>query len=333
MLFPLYALCFCVPGMFAAQRNITVDDTDPSISYAGSGWVFNNATDVSHAYNDTFHAACPTPGATSTSSATFNFTGVAIYYQVSYFCAEIENSPALSFTTLALDGGDPIAVDMRPLFGDSDVLVLWAKTGLSNGPHTITALVGNTSAALDAFIYTAEEPDEVPAAPAGFTNVFVSADTFSYSDGWANSSDTVPSCAKSPQLRTTSVANSTFSFNFSGDELFLNTLASPSGGSISVSINDDEPEVFDTTAPTASCALLNLNVTSLVKRNLVRRGGDSSNVQNQCSGKSISGTNALDGATYRQESSGVRAYGVTAQSVLAMLGFTVFLADFDTLFL
>jgi hypothetical protein len=123
---------------------------------------------------------------------------------------------------------------------------------------------------------------------------------------------------KSKQLRTTSVANSTFSFNFTGtsliwafihypnahgtllgNELFLNTLASASGGKLSLSINDDAPEVFDTTAPTASCALLNLNVTALVKRSLLQRADSSSaEAQNQCVGKSVSGTTALDGVTY-----------------------------------
>jgi hypothetical protein len=53
---------------------------------------------------------------------------------------------------LALDGGEPIAVDIRPLLTADEPLVLWAKTGLLNGPHTITALVGNTSTSLDAFV-------------------------------------------------------------------------------------------------------------------------------------------------------------------------------------
>lgn len=61
-------------------------------------------------------------------------------------------STAFSFTMLALDGGEPIAVDIRPLLTADEPLVLWAKTGLLNGPHTITALVGNTSTSLDAFV-------------------------------------------------------------------------------------------------------------------------------------------------------------------------------------
>jgi hypothetical protein len=80
MLFPFYAFCFAVAGGLAAQHNITVDDADPSISYAGSGWVETNLTDLSlaNAYNATFHIACPIFGAKSTSSATFNFTGTTV---------------------------------------------------------------------------------------------------------------------------------------------------------------------------------------------------------------------------------------------------------------
>jgi hypothetical protein len=100
--------------------------------------------------------------------------------------------------------------------------------------------------------------------------------------------------------------NSTFSFNFTGthlvpqensflgctylshtpgDFLFLNTLTSSTNGELSLSINGGDPEIFDTTAPTASYALLNLNVTSLVKRSLERRNGSAVDVQNQCVGK------------------------------------------------
>ncbi|KAJ7834164.1 hypothetical protein B0H13DRAFT_2678704 [Mycena leptocephala] len=315
MLFPFYAFCFAVAGVLAAQHNITVDDADPSISYAGSGWVETNLTDLSlaHAYNATFHIACPLLEPRAPQARR-----VAIYYLASYFCPEVITSTAFSFTMLALDASRAVGKD-------------WA----SQRPAYHHRFGRKYKHFLDAFVYAAEEPDQVPAAPAGFSNVFLPADKFSYGDGWANSSDAVPSCANSSQLRTTSTANSTFSFNFSGEALFLNTLASPSGGKLSVSINDGEPEVFDTTAPTASCALLNLNVTSLVKRNLVREGDDSSDVQNRCSGKSISGTNGLDGATYRRESSGIRLYNgvTTAQSVLAMLGFTVVLAEFENFFL
>jgi hypothetical protein len=168
--------------------------------------------------------------------------------------------------------------------------------------------------------YTVDEPDDVPPAPPGAQNVFISADKFAYSEGWVNSTDPVPSCVKSGHVHQSSTLNSTFSFNFTGthlvpqeslllrmhvshtpgDSLFLNTLTSSTNSKLSLSINGGDPEIFDTTAPTASCALLNLNVTSLVKRSLERRNGSEVDVQNQCVGKTVSGTTAIDGVTYVQ---------------------------------
>ncbi|KAJ7873658.1 hypothetical protein B0H14DRAFT_2569672 [Mycena olivaceomarginata] len=176
--------------------------------------------------------------------------------------------------------------------------VVWAMTGLSNGPHTIVnSNSAITNGELDAFIYTVQEPDDVPPAPAGSTNVFLSADAFTYSEGWANSTGPVPSCIKSGHVHTASVVNSTFSFNFTGDQLFLNMLASSSGGQLALSINDEEPQTFSTTAPTDSCALLNLNVTTLLKRSLARRGANATAAENRCTGKTVSGQPAIDGAT------------------------------------
>ncbi|KAJ7261622.1 hypothetical protein C8J57DRAFT_1634705 [Mycena rebaudengoi] len=306
--------------VFAAQRNITVDDNHPAISYAGSGW---ETLTPSSAYNRTSHQACQC-FSNSSSTATFNFTGNAIYYLASDFGFHYNT------TRIILDGGNPETIDLTPLKRSSSPLTLWARTDLANGPHTIVVAAGEGfSAQVDALMYTIAQPDEVPPAPAGTQNVFLSADTFRFSDGWETSTDGLQSCVKSKQLRTTSVANSTFSFNFTGNELFLNTLASASGGKLSLSINDDAPEVFDTTAPTASCALLNLNVTALVKRSLLQRADSSSaEAQNQCVGKSVSGTTALDGVTYRHASSGDRKYD---RSMLPlMLVVVVILAVFSS---
>jgi hypothetical protein len=43
---------------------------------------------------------------------------------------------------------------------------------------------------------------------------------------------------------------------------------------------------------------VSLNVSSLVKRSRMRRGDAAIDAQNQCIGKSVSGTTAIDGATY-----------------------------------
>ncbi|KAJ6591281.1 hypothetical protein DFH09DRAFT_197632 [Mycena vulgaris] len=341
-----FTLCLFATIALGLQRNITVDDTDPAISYAGSGWKFFSVSDSESAaqftgleYNGTVHRTCGSQSPTGT--ATFKFTGVAIYYSA-WFCL------GWNFTTITLDGGDPIVVPTTASHDSSDFNhAVWAMTGLSNSPHTIvnSALppaggpgdVSLWAGGLDEFIYTVGEPDDVPPPPAGFKNVFLSADAFSYSKGWTNSSASLPSCVQSSQVHTTSIDNSTFSFNFTGDELFLNTLVSPSGGQLSLSINGGEPEVFDTTAPAASCALLNLNVTALVKRSIMQRRDGDSNAQNRCSGKST-GTNGLDAVTYvilviasesqallteghryRQMSSGVHSYNSDTLLLLVIL--------------
>ncbi|KAJ6578122.1 hypothetical protein B0H19DRAFT_1253400 [Mycena capillaripes] len=194
-------------------------------------------------------------------------------------------------------------------------------------PSTATApLISSTS---EADIPPVPTGSGVPPAPRGLKNVFLSADSFEYSAGWAVSTGPVPSCVESHHVHQASTMDATFSFNFSGDSLFLNFLTSPSGGVLELSINSGTFETFNITAPAASCALVSLNVTSLVKRSRMRRGDAGIDAQNQCIGKCVSGTTAIDGATYRQASSSIRARGGgpgagvfmgAAMIVLALLG-------------
>ncbi|KAJ7846016.1 hypothetical protein B0H13DRAFT_1908035 [Mycena leptocephala] len=117
-----------IPFVLSAQRNVTVDDSDPSVIYEGGQWSIspNNTAD----YNGTRHTTFPTPLTGALATATLNFTGVAIYYMSSYFV-----TPNYS-TTLTLDGGAPVVV---PLSRPEDIAssVVWGMTGLSNGLHTV----------------------------------------------------------------------------------------------------------------------------------------------------------------------------------------------------
>ncbi|KAJ7938646.1 hypothetical protein B0H13DRAFT_1851590 [Mycena leptocephala] len=282
----LFVLAASLRQVNAALRNITVDPTDPAITYAGNDWTL-----VPNVLGND-------PG---------GFSG-----------------PGANLTTIALDDGPPIVLDLGGRNPASDSVV-WGMSELTNGSHTFVDSATGGSGEVGGFIYTVEEPDAVPQPPAGTKNVFLSADAFNYSDNWANSTDPVPSCINSGHVHTTSTVNSTFSFNFTGtptrlvfaaaindrdvagEELFLNTLGSTTGGMLSLSINDGPPEVFALTAPAMSCALFNLNATALVKRSLARRGGSVADVQNQCTGKSVAGTTAIDGATYRQVSLGTHS--------------------------
>ncbi|KAJ6585992.1 hypothetical protein B0H19DRAFT_1060166 [Mycena capillaripes] len=268
---------FCVAtAVLAVQRNITVDDTDLAISYTGSGW--HTDTEPT-AMNGSVHTTCNT--SSTDARATFNFTGVAIYYLPPPI---ITCSP---MTTLILDDGAPISFNVTGPDGTKPRI--WGATNLSNGPHTIVnAGLNSDVARIDAF--TVDTNIGPPQTPTGSKNVFVSADTFTYSGNWTNSTDQVPSCVESGHVAQTSTDNSTFSFNFTGEALYLNTLASSTGGRLSISINGGEPEFFDTWGPDDdSCALLSLNVTSLVKRSLASRDDTDTDTQNAWVTKSPGG--------------------------------------------
>ncbi|KAJ7073830.1 hypothetical protein C8F01DRAFT_3512 [Mycena amicta] len=305
----------------ALQHNITVDDTNPAITYDGPGWASDD--DPGHStynwYNDTLHSTCASQSSSPNSTATFHFTGVAIYF-MAWPCS------AFNYTTIILDGGAPVTVYTDPGDLTTDRPVLWSATGLSNGPHAIINSAVNYSGVVDAFIYTVDEPDEVPQAPTGFENVFVSAETFSFIGDWTNLTDALPSCVQSSHLRTTSDSNATFSFNFTGNELFLNTVPSTSDGQLSLSINDGAPEVFNLTAAgSASCALIDLNVTSLVTRSVQQRDG-ASNVQNKLIGKRTAGTVTVDGATYQKEASSGKKSSAAHLHDRSVLSFSIILA-------
>ncbi|KAK7039885.1 hypothetical protein R3P38DRAFT_3469044 [Favolaschia claudopus] len=326
-------LAYLLPIAQAAQRNITVDDTASRISYTGSGWF---AFDDAGWSNGTGHTTCG--NLTKDARATFNFTGVAIYYLFPSpsICNNLTINGAatnLSSTTLILDG-TAIAVQFDALPKNPAGSGIWGRTGLSNGNHTIVNAATSTAdiARVDAFIYTAEEPDTIPSAPAGMQNIFLGADNFTLSEGWSNSTDPVPDCVQNKHVLRASMPNSNFSFNFTGDVLFLNTLASPDGGGLAISINGDDPEVFNTTgADTQSCAVFSLNVTSLVRRSLLRRAGGGSSsamVQNHCSGKSVDGSPAIDGATYQRAASGVRRGSVNLVVLLGAFLLFLLLGDY-----
>ncbi|KAJ7932007.1 hypothetical protein B0H13DRAFT_2308160 [Mycena leptocephala] len=334
----LFVLAASLRQVNAALRNITVDPTDPAITYAGNDWTLVPNVLGNDPGGFSYTTSC---GGRSNSTATFTFEGVAIYFRNIVTCS---SGPGANLTTIALDDGPPIVLDLGGRNPASDSVV-WGMSELTNGSHTFVDSATGGSGEVGGFIYTVEEPDAVPQPPAGTKNVFLSADAFNYSDNWANSTDPVPSCINSGHVHTTSTVNSTFSFNFTGtptrlvfaaaindrdvagEELFLNTLGSTTGGMLSLSINDGPPEVFALTAPAMSCALFNLNATALVKRSLARRGGSVADVQNQCTGKSVAGTTAIDGATYRQVSLGthVRATTVLHGFAVAAVLFTAHL--------
>ncbi|KJA17724.1 hypothetical protein HYPSUDRAFT_46063 [Hypholoma sublateritium FD-334 SS-4] len=121
-----------------ADTNVTVDDTDTvSIVYAPPASWAESSFDPLDAGGS--HATTSDADAT----ATFSFTGTAIYYWAPLW-------PSRVTTALALDGAAPVLVDLRdaslPLNRDAGESVqsapLWAATGLDDTLHTLVISVG-----------------------------------------------------------------------------------------------------------------------------------------------------------------------------------------------
>ncbi|KAJ7258603.1 hypothetical protein C8J57DRAFT_1234200 [Mycena rebaudengoi] len=113
-----------------AQRNITVDDTDPAVSYTGS-WD-NNTNEEGTFYGGTHMAAWA-----ATDTATFRFTGVAVYYLCPLWAAE-ETS-----TLLTLDSGPANWINLTSERNENSA-VRWWKDGLENGPHQLVISLGQS---------------------------------------------------------------------------------------------------------------------------------------------------------------------------------------------
>ncbi|KAJ7268914.1 hypothetical protein C8J57DRAFT_1509131 [Mycena rebaudengoi] len=138
-------------------------------------------------------------------------------------------------------------------------------------------------------------------------NAFLPPNNFTYTGGdWVNSTDPVPNC-------------------IAGDELSLNTLGSPTGDMLSVSINGGEPELFDLTTPSLSCLVLNLSVKSSMKRSLGPRG--KSDAENECTCKNAGGSPVLGGVNYRKAAFGTRLCAGTVLPALVVAA-SLFVAEF-----
>ncbi|TFK23584.1 hypothetical protein FA15DRAFT_670400 [Coprinopsis marcescibilis] len=135
-----------------ALRNVTVDDDSERIAYRPPGaWFMSDNHTLDHGYA---HMLTQTPNA----SATFNFTGVAIYFLSPLW-------PYLVTTAISLDSGPVTLVNLvdrsRPDtggFGEETVQsrVIWSAINLNNTQHTLRMSVGASQpfAVVDGLIYT-----------------------------------------------------------------------------------------------------------------------------------------------------------------------------------
>jgi len=130
------------------MRNITIDDTDPSITYQGA-WAPDSAN-VSPLYNGGTLASSTDPNA----YATFVFTGVAVYYL----------SPLWTNTVsvdISIDSEDSVSVNLTspPGSPETSSQPMWEASGLINGTHQVVISMseGSTATIVDGFIVTVPE--------------------------------------------------------------------------------------------------------------------------------------------------------------------------------
>ncbi|KDR84488.1 hypothetical protein GALMADRAFT_133773 [Galerina marginata CBS 339.88] len=145
-----------------AERNVTVDDQDPSIVYSPAGaWALsaNNSLDFGFAHMLTQNA---------TATAVFQFTGTAIYFFSPLW-------PYTVNTAISLDGGPSTLVDLVDHShndtgqGPETVQsrVVWNATDLNFTQHVlnISVGVGQPFAVVDGLIYTDPNATTTTAMP------------------------------------------------------------------------------------------------------------------------------------------------------------------------
>lgn len=154
-------LVLALPSTNAQAANVTVDDTDSSITWVGN-WS-QTPPGFGKPFNGTYRTAKDDP----TAYAEFKFTGVAVYFVSSRW-------PYEASTRLTLNPGSP---DAQPLllrledyttqtankeFGLA--MVLAGATGLENTEHTVRVDAGPNEiyAVFDAFIYTSDVDPNAP---------------------------------------------------------------------------------------------------------------------------------------------------------------------------
>ncbi|KAJ4473647.1 hypothetical protein J3R30DRAFT_703445 [Lentinula aciculospora] len=162
----LLLLIAAIPHVVFALQNVTISHTSSSIDYKPNSSIWfssDSALDYSQS-----HATTETKGA----SATFTFTGIAIYYAAASW-------PYPVSANISINGGSGTFVDLHDYqsaqtnggSASASATIHWYRTGLKNTSHTIViSLAKNASyAVLDTLIYTIDDgsdnTDESPIWP------------------------------------------------------------------------------------------------------------------------------------------------------------------------
>ena len=136
--------------------------------------------------------------------------------------------------------------------------------------------------------------------------------TYSPRGVWTTNTTNIPSCAISKSgVRVTSAPNATLTFDFTseyalfvlvlfdrrraGDTVYLNTINSPRGGKLSLSVNGGTPQIYDTYANSTGCGISRPQkvLTVKVRRDLLRPRSYS----NLLTVKNVDGETQIDGVT------------------------------------
>jgi len=148
------------PGASVVPSNaVLVDDSSNMISYS-DGWEVYSSYDHAAIYLGGTQRTSAIPGA----AFTFKFNGTAVWY----FCDRYETNAVVS---IVLDDaeGETVNTAYSPGVGLTQMLI-WRKTGLDDGPHTVTvthASGADTYANVDFFKYMPSSSSSSKSTPIG----------------------------------------------------------------------------------------------------------------------------------------------------------------------
>ncbi|KAF5364643.1 hypothetical protein D9758_005574 [Tetrapyrgos nigripes] len=166
-----------------ALKNITIDNSDSAVHY-NDEWNFD----------DTYDSGATDHWSSSTSAtATVNFTGVAVYYQVHMYPNNLQTGGILSVDNYPATSA--IMWDPNNDNYGSNWTTVWQMTGLADGPHTLNVKYwdnGNNSfISLDTVLVTQlEDGDPVPVVPSLATGSRTATSAFGTSTSSFNAPDT-----------------------------------------------------------------------------------------------------------------------------------------------
>ncbi|KAF8828061.1 hypothetical protein F5879DRAFT_38355 [Lentinula edodes] len=182
-----FALAFYSTFQYVSgDRNVTVDDSDGSISYS-TGWSVSSGSN-SLDYGGYHHLSD-----SKTATASFTFTGIAVYIMAPLW-------PYAVGAQAGVDGSSPVSIDMQDHThtsdgGSEDVAsaVLWGMDGLSNSSHTLQISFWDSEEyiALDAIIYTVQDSSSTTASS-------------SFSSSSSSSSSSATSASSASKISSTS---------------------------------------------------------------------------------------------------------------------------------